>query len=87
MIKYDKTLVIYNKTKNKIWKKTYIIIIIITIIILSFVFFRAAPVAYGGSQARGRIRAVTVSLRQSHSNAKTEPHLWPTPQLTVTLDP
>ena len=28
----------------------------------------AAPAAYGGSQARGRIGAVTIGLRQSHSN-------------------
>ena len=33
-----------------------------------FVFSWAAPTAYGGSQARGRIGAVTTGLRQSHSN-------------------
>ena len=43
--------------------------------------------AYGGSQARGRIGAVAASLRQSHSNAESEPHLQPTPQLTATPDP
>ena len=32
----------------------------------------AAPVAYGGSQARGRIGAVATGLRQSHSNAGSE---------------
>ena len=31
-------------------------------------FFRAAPVAYGGSQARGPIGAVVASLHRSHSN-------------------
>ena len=36
---------------------------------LSFCLFGAAPVAYGGSQARGLIKAVTASLRQSHSIA------------------
>ena len=46
----------------------------------------AAPAAYGGSQARGRIRAVATSLRQSHSNAGSEPRLQPTPQLTATPD-
>ena len=46
----------------------------------------AAPVAYGGSQARGRIGAVATGLRQSHSNAGSEPHLQPTPQLTATPD-
>ena len=37
--------------------------------------FRAAPVAYGGSQARGLIGAVAAGLRQSHSNARSEPRL------------
>ena len=46
----------------------------------------AAPAAYGGSQARGRIGAVATGLRQSHSNAGSEPHLQPTPQLTATPD-
>ena len=43
--------------------------------------------AYGGSQARGRIRAVATSLSQSHSNAGSELRLQPTPQLTATPDP
>ena len=46
----------------------------------------AAPAAYGGSQARGRIRAVATSLRQSHSNGGSELHLQPTPQLTAVPD-
>ena len=64
---------------------------------LSFVFFVvvvvvvaiswAAPAAYGGSQARGRIGAIATGLRQSHSNAGSEPRLQPTPQLTATPDP
>ena len=45
---------------------------------LSFCLFRAAPKAYGGSQARGRIGAVAAGLRQSHSKARSEPRLWPT---------
>ena len=52
-----------------------------------FAFSRAAPVAYGDSQARGPIRAVAASLRQSHSNRGSEPSLQPTPQLTATPDP
>ena len=47
----------------------------------------AAPAAYGGSQARGLIGAAAASLRQSHSNTGSKPHLQPTPQLTATLDP
>ena len=50
-----------------------------------FVFSRAAPAAYGGSQARGPIGAVAAGLR--HSNARSEPCLRPTPQFTATLDP
>ena len=46
----------------------------------------AAPVAYGGSQARGLIGAVATSLHQSHSNSGSEPRLQPTPQLTATPD-
>ena len=39
-----------------------------------FVFFRAAPTAYRGSQARGLIGAVAIGLHQSHSNAGSDPH-------------
>ena len=52
-----------------------------------FAIYLAAPAKYGGSQARGRIRAVAPGLRQSHSNTGTEPHLQPTPQLTAMPDP
>ena len=50
-------------------------------------FIWAASAAYGGSQARGPIGDVATSLHQSHSNAGSEPHLQPTPQLTATPDP
>ena len=40
-----------------------------------FVFSRAAPEAYGGSQARGLIGATAAGLHHSHSNARSEPHL------------
>ena len=52
-----------------------------------FNLFRATPIAYGSSQARGQIRAVAASLHHSHSNAGSEPHQQPTPQLTATPDP
>uniref|UniRef100_A0A8D1VYM5 Sec1 family domain containing 1 n=1 Tax=Sus scrofa TaxID=9823 RepID=A0A8D1VYM5_PIG len=52
-----------------------------------FVFSRVALVAYGGSQARGPIGAVATGLCQSHSNAGSEPHLQPIPQLRATPDP
>ena len=54
-------------------------------VILSF--FRATHTAYGGSQARGPIRATATSLHHSHSNIRSKPHLQPTPQLTAMLDP
>ena len=40
----------------------------------------AAPAAYGGSQARGQIRAVAASLCHSHSNPRSHQHLQPTPK-------
>ena len=45
-----------------------------------FLLFRAAPVAYGGSQARGQIRAAAAGLHHSHSNMGSEPRLQPTAQ-------
>ena len=48
-------------------------------------FSRAAPMAYGGSQARGLTGAVAAGLH--HSNATPELHLRPIPQLTATLEP
>ena len=56
-------------------------------LVFGFCLFRAAPVAYGCSQARGPIGAVASSLCQSHSIARSKPRLGPTPQLTATPDP
>ena len=55
--------------------------------VLGFFLFRAAPVAHGGSQARGWIGAAAACLHHSHSNMSSERRLRPTPQLTATLDP
>ena len=49
--------------------------------------FRAALVAYGGSQARGRIGATAAGLHHSHGNAGSELHLRPVPQLMAALGP
>ena len=49
-----------------------------------FIFSRAAPVAYGGSQARGPIGATAAGLHHSHSHAGSELRLRPTPQLRAT---
>ena len=42
--------------------------------------------AYGGSQARGPIRAVAAGLCQNHSNARSELSLQPIPELTAMPD-
>ena len=57
-------------------------VVVVVVVAISW----AAPAAYGGSQARGRIGAVAASLRQSHSNSGSEPRLQPIPQLTAMLD-
>ena len=49
--------------------------------------FRATPTAYGGSQARSPIGAAAANLHHSQSNARSEPRLRPTPQLTAMPDP
>ena len=48
-----------------------------------FCLFRTAPMAYGGSQARGQIRAVAPGLHHSHNHMGSKPCLQPTPQLTA----
>ena len=39
-----------------------------------FCLFRATPVAHGGSQTRGQIRAIAAGLHHSHSHAGSETH-------------
>ena len=50
--------------------------------ILFFGLFRAVPMAYGGSQVRGGIRATVSGLHH-----RSKPCLRPIPQLTATPDP
>ena len=64
----------------------YVGILLFIVFIIIIIFFRAALVACGDSQARGRIGATAASLRHSHSNAGSEPRLRPRPQLTATSD-
>ena len=52
-----------------------------------FLLFRAAPMAYGSSQARVELGATAAGLHHSHSSEGSEPHLQPTPQLSSTPDP
>ena len=44
------------------------------------VFFGAAPEVYGGSQARGLIRATAAGLHHSHSNVRSLTH-WVRPEI------
>ena len=52
-----------------------------------FFLFKAKPMVYGGSQARGRIGAAAAGLHHSHSNIRAELCLRPTPQLMARPDP
>ena len=72
--------------KHFVWKLIYLLILLLLFLLLFFAISRAAPAAYGSSQATGLIGAVATSLRQSHSNGGSEPRLQSTPQLTATLD-
>ena len=47
----------------------------IYLFILVFLSFRVTATAYGGSQARGPIRALAAGLCQSHRNVGSEPYL------------
>ena len=65
----------------------FVFFLVLFCFVLFFGFSRAAPPAHGDSQARSRIGAIAASLYHSHCNARSEPHLPTTPQLTATLDP
>ena len=60
--------------------------IFLSLFFFSF-FFRASPVAYGNSQARGQIGAAAAGLHYSHSNMTSKPCLQPATQLTAIPDP
>ena len=90
-----------SEKKKKIKEKKNCVVIMITVsssfsfqlhlcvcvCVFCVLHFRAIPVAYGGSQARGGTRATAPGLHHSHSNTRYEPRLQPTPQLMSTLDP
>ena len=65
---------------------SYIYLLYLFLFFIFCVFLRAAHMAFGNSQASGWIRAVATGLYHSHSYARSELHLWPTPQLIATLD-
>ena len=68
-----------------IWQNSFFYRILFSLYLfyLFIGIFRAAPMAYGGSQDRGPIRAAIASLHHSHSKVGSEPCLWPTLQLTA----
>ena len=70
---------------NPLHTITFVVVVVVVVVVVAISW--AALAAYGGSQARGPIGAVATGLRQSHSNAGSEPRLQPTPQLTATPDP
>ena len=53
----------------------FVFVFVCLFVLSFFCLFRAAAAAHGGSQARGLIGAVVAGLYQSHSNARSEPHL------------
>ena len=55
----------------------------ILFLFLFFFAFRATPMAFRGSQAKGRIRTIAAGLHHSYNSTRSKPCLWPTPQLTV----
>ena len=50
-----------------------VLVFLFCFVLFVFCLFRAAPVAYGDSQARGLIGATAAGLHHSHSNAGSEP--------------
>ena len=74
-------------TAGSDWTRSLVLLTSIVYLFLCLCLFRATPTAYGGSQARGPIGAVAAGLHHSQSNARSEPCLPPTPQLTAMLHP
>ena len=70
--------------KKVTWERFFLFLFLFLFLFFClFALSRAAPVAYGGSQARGLIGAVAAGLCHSHSNSGSEPH----PRPTAMLDP
>ena len=65
----------------------YAFIYLFYLFFVVFCLLRAAPMAYGDSQARGLIGAIAAGLCQSHRNVGSELCLQPTQQLTVMPGP
>ena len=63
-----------NSSIEEFMKPVFIFLLPI-ILFVSFFLFSATPKAYGGSKARGPIRAPAASLHHSHSNVTFELHV------------
>ena len=74
-----------NSHKRRLPKLTLFLAFFLSLFV--FCLFRAMLMAYGGSQARGQIRAEASGLHHSHSNVGSGLWLWPTPQLMLSPDP
>ena len=67
--------ILYSKSSNFYHMiKLYITLVFFFFFFCLFSFSRAAPPAYGGSQARGPIGAVAPGLNQGHSNPGSKQH-------------
>ena len=75
---------ILERTKGAKWQRK-LSFFFLFLFFFFFLLFRAIPVTYESSQARGQIQATVP--RHSHSNAGSEPHLRPTPQFMAMPDP
>ena len=59
----------------------------VTVFFFFSLFFPDTAVAYGNSQARGRIGAAAEPYTSTMAAPDSELHLQPTPQLVIMLDP
>ena len=66
--------VLYNRIPLPIHSK-YNLLFIYLFYFFTFLLFRAAPAAYGESQARGRTAAVAAGLHHRHSNTRSKLNL------------
>ena len=66
------------------WEKEPVLLLLLLLFcVVLFCFFRAAPTAYGDSQAWGLIGAIASSLHHSHSNIGSFTH-WARPGIKPT---
>ena len=65
----------------------FLFFVLIVLLVCCCCCFRAMHLAYGFSQAKGWIGATAAGLHYSHSHARSEPSLWPTPMLTAMPNP